>query len=116
MVIIIRPNCLKVGKAINLFKSNSKFAPSPAINIGNPETNNKSTFNQYLKEGLKRINKYTPAVTKVEECTKAETGVGEAAVTGNQKEKGIRALLVIAAKTTKKEINSISTEPDRNFK
>ena len=35
---------------------------------------------------------------------------------GDQEEKGIWALLVIAAKTTRKEINSISTEPDINSK
>jgi len=46
IVIIIRPNCSKVDKAIILFKSNSKFAPRPAINIVNPETNNKTTFNR----------------------------------------------------------------------
>jgi len=43
---IIEQNCLKVDKAIILFKSNSKFAPRPAINMVNPETNNKITFNQ----------------------------------------------------------------------
>jgi hypothetical protein len=50
--IIIRPNCLKVDKTIILFKSNSKFAPRPAINIVNPEINNKIMFNQYPKAGL----------------------------------------------------------------
>jgi hypothetical protein len=35
------------------------------------------------------MNKYTPTVTKVEECTKAETGVGAAIAAGNQEEKGI---------------------------
>jgi hypothetical protein len=33
---------------------------------------------------------------------------------GNHEEKGIWALLVIAAKTIRKEINSISKEPDIN--
>jgi len=33
----------------------------------------------------------------VEECTKAETGVGAAMAAGNQAENGIWALLVIAA-------------------
>jgi len=46
IVIIIRPNCLKLGKAIILLKSNSKFAPSPAINIVKPEISNKIIFNQ----------------------------------------------------------------------
>jgi hypothetical protein len=49
---------------------------------------------------LKRIKRYTPAVTKVEECTRADTGVGAAIAAGNQAENGIWALLVIAAKTT----------------
>ena len=46
IVKIIRPNCLKVDITITLFKSNSGFAPSPAINIVNPETSSKITFNQ----------------------------------------------------------------------
>jgi len=45
IVITIRPNCLEVDKAIILPKSNSKLAPSPAINIVSPETNNKIIFN-----------------------------------------------------------------------
>lgn len=44
-----------------------------------------------------RIRRYTPAVTRVEEWTKAETGVGAAIAAGSQAEKGICALLVIAA-------------------
>lgn len=48
--------------------------------------------------------KKTPAVTKVEECTKDETGVGAAIAAGNQAEKGIWALLVKALKITKKTI------------
>jgi len=47
--------------------------------------------------GLNRIIKYTPAVTRVDECTKADTGVGAAMAAGSQAEKGIWALLVIAA-------------------
>jgi len=35
-------------------------------------------------------------VTRVEECTKEETGVGAAIAAGNQAEKGICALLVQA--------------------
>lgn len=46
-----------------------------------------------------RINKYTPAVTKVEEWTKDETGVGAAIAAGNHAEKGTWALLVKVAKT-----------------
>jgi hypothetical protein len=48
IVIIIRPNCLKVDKAIILFKSHSKLAPRPAINIVNPETNNKKLLVSFV--------------------------------------------------------------------
>ena len=37
-----------------------KVCPIPAINVANPEIKSKITFNQQLKEGLKRINKQTP--------------------------------------------------------
>ena len=46
IVVIIGSNCLKVDKAIILFKSNSKFAPRSGLNIVNPETNNKIAFIQ----------------------------------------------------------------------
>jgi hypothetical protein len=39
----------------------------------------------------------TPAVTRVDECTKALTGVGAAMAAGSQLENGICALFVIAA-------------------
>jgi hypothetical protein len=55
--IILNPNCLKMDKAIILFKSYSKLAPRPSINIVKPEINKKNIFNQYPKEGLNRINK-----------------------------------------------------------
>lgn len=41
--------------------------------------------------------KNTPAVTSVDEWTKADTGVGAAIAAGNQLENGICALFVIAA-------------------
>ena len=44
------------------------------------------------------MNIYTPAVTRVEEWTSEETGVGAIIAAGNQEEKGIWALLVIPAK------------------
>lgn len=44
-----------------------------------------------------RIRRYTPAVTKVDEWTRADTGVGAAMAAGSQAEKGIWALLVMAA-------------------
>lgn len=39
----------------------------------------------------------TPAVTRVDECTNADTGVGAAIAAGSHLENGICALLVIAA-------------------
>jgi len=47
------------------------------------------------------MERNTPAVTKVEECTKALTGVGAAIAAGNQALKGTWALFVIAAITIK---------------
>lgn len=38
---------------------------------------------------LNRSKTYTPAVTKVEECTNEDTGVGAAMAAGNQALKGI---------------------------
>ena len=89
--IIITPNWDKVDKATIFLMSNSTQALAPAISIVIlPITNIHSIENK-----LNRSNKYTPAVTKVEEWTKALTGVGAAIAEGNQDEKGICALLVM---------------------
>ena len=45
-VLIIKPNCLSVDKAIIFLRSYSKFASNPAINIVKPEINNKNLFNE----------------------------------------------------------------------
>ena len=39
--------------------------------------------------GENRIIRYTPAVTRVDECTRADTGVGAAIAAGSQAENGI---------------------------
>ena len=52
---------------------------------------------------LKRIKRKTPAVTKVEEWTKEETGVGAAIAAGSQEENGICALFVIHPNIKKKQ-------------
>merc|ERR1711944_15472 len=87
-IIIITPNCLKVDKAI-IF-SISIIAVIPAITIVNMPIKNKY-FLKFISIIIIfiRINKYTPAVTKVEEWTKAETGVGAAIAAGNHAENGI---------------------------
>jgi hypothetical protein len=41
--------------------------------------------------------RYTPAVTRVLECTKDDTGVGAAIAAGSQEEKGYCALFVTEA-------------------
>lgn len=47
-ITIIIPNCLKVEGAIIFFRSNSKFAHAPAINIVSREINNKIKTYFYL--------------------------------------------------------------------
>lgn len=96
---IINPNCLKVDIAITFLKSISVHATNP---------DNKQVINEiFIKKkdslikfmGKKNRNiKYTPAVTKVDEWTKDETGVGAAIAAGNHAENGICALLVMAVK------------------
>ena len=68
----------------------SKNALTLAINIvKEPKiTKNKLIFININKFSYRKI-KYTPAVTKVEECTKADTGVGAAIAAGNHALKGI---------------------------
>lgn len=59
-----------------------------------------------------------PAVTRVDECTKADTGVGAAIAAGSQALKGSCALLVLAAtkinKTTR--LFGLNIEADSNGK
>ena len=98
-VIIITPNCLNVDRAMIFFMSISFIADTPAIIIVKAPT--KQSHQLDLKshsKRLKRISKNTPAVTRVDEWTKADTGVGAAIAAGNQEEKGIWALLVQADK------------------
>lgn len=56
---------------------------------------------------LKRINKKTPAVTKVEECTKEDTGVGAAIAAGSQEENGNCALFVMKVTTIEQDNNNV---------
>ena len=76
--------------------SNSYRATRPAINIVSVPINKR--YPNILKEEIivpKRIRRYTPAVTRVDEWTRADTGVGAAIAAGSQAEKGIWALFVI---------------------
>lgn len=95
IVVIINPSCLRVDKAIIFLKSNSKFAVKPDIIIVNLPVIINNWFNKLFENRwLNRIIKYTPAVTRVEEWTRADTGVGAAMAAGSQAENGIWALLV----------------------
>lgn len=101
-VVIMTPNWLKVDKATIFFISISIRAAIPAITIVNVPTKYRYLENGEFKIiSLNRTIKYTPAVTKVEECTSEDTGVGAAMAAGSQAEKGICALLVQAAKINK---------------
>ena len=94
----ITPNWLRVERATIFFKSDSKNALSLAIVIVIlPNTPSTTIGNCKDSKGTIRRSKYTPAVTKVDECTNAETGVGAAIAAGSQALKGTCALLVDAA-------------------
>lgn len=78
--------------------------------VSTPIINKKNFMCLSCSIGKNRISKNTPAVTSVDEWTKAETGVGAAIAAGSHEEKGICALLVIAATTTKTIITEASHE------
>ena len=91
----ISPSWLKVDRAITFFRSVSKLATHPAaIMVITPAISNIGRRSVCLINGKNRITRKTPAVTKVDEWTKAETGVGAAMAAGSQAEKGSWALLV----------------------
>lgn len=85
-----------MDKAIIFLKSHSTAAASLDIVIVRIEDNIKMLENQENEDmnGWKRIRRNTPAVTNVEEWTRAETGVGAAIAAGSHLEKGIWALFV----------------------
>lgn len=96
---IITPSCLKVESAMIFLRSHSVIADKPAINIVMEAVINRAGWNHEKDEanGKNRIRRKTPAVTRVDEWTRADTGVGAAIAAGSHLEKGIWALLVIAA-------------------
>jgi len=79
-----------VERAMIFFISISNIAVNPAIIIVNVPININPVERTEVETNIFiRINKYTPAVTRVDEWTKAETGVGAAIAAGNHAEKGI---------------------------
>ena len=80
-----------------IFLASSSFAAAmaarKAVRLPNPPNHGFKVFMSLRK------SRYTPAVTKVEECTKEDTGVGAAIAAGSHLLKGSCALLVKHAKT-----------------
>lgn len=112
MLIIITPSCLKVDSAMIFFKSDSAIAAIPAIvNVATEQIKRHVVkYWDINKNGENRINRKTPAVTKVEEWTSADTGVGAAIAAGSHLENGSWALFVIAAIRTKIIIRPLKIE------
>src|SRR6218665_1948588 len=79
--------------------SHSVVALNPAIKVVSTAVNSSRDENHHEVDiKLKnRIKRKTPAVTRVDECTKADTGVGAAMAAGSHLENGTWGLLVIAA-------------------
>lgn len=102
-LVIISPKCLRVDKATTFFKSFSSKAINPAkIIVINPLTSIIILIEAIEEKNLEnRITKNTPAVTRVEECTNEEIGVGAAIAAGNQLLNGNWALLVNLPKIKK---------------
>lgn len=75
------------------------MAPRPAMVIVRAAIKRRTGLNHgaRLRRGKNRMATKTPAVTSVEEWTKADTGVGAAMAAGSHLENGICALFVMAA-------------------
>jgi len=100
----IRPRWERVDRATIFFKSTAQREPRLATTrVRRPS---KETSGEWSR--LRRMRSQRPAVTRVEECTRAETGVGADMAIGNQAEKGKRADLVIDVIKTKKIIVGVS--------
>lgn len=94
---IIMAICLKVDKAIIFLRSCSQLADNLAYVAVDLEINsNNIVVVGWLKENMRSIRN-TPAVTRVDEWTKAEIGVGAAIAIGSQAENGNCALFEHAA-------------------
>jgi len=103
MAININPNCLSVDRATTFFPSTSiKAAILAKIKVVAPTI--KRIQHRYILICLNRTNNQTPAVTKVELCTRALTGVGAAIAAGSHLVKGIWALLVKVTSTNVRKI------------
>lgn len=88
---IITPSCLNVEKATIFFRSVSCQADHPPTKQVLAPANKSKDLEHHTSPELDliRIIRNTPAVTNVEECTKALTGVGAAIAAGSQDLNGI---------------------------
>lgn len=83
----INPNCLKVESATTFLESDSKRAANLAINnVTIPREDQIKGLHELITPN--RIVNQTPAVTNVDLCTKALTGVGAAIAAGSHLMKG----------------------------
>ena len=94
---IISPNWDNVDRATIFFPSFSSRALILAIIIVTPPRTDRKLVLSLLSHGDIRIKIYTPAVTRVEEWTNADTGVGAAMAAGSHELNGNCALFVHAA-------------------
>lgn len=110
---IIIAICLNVDKAMIFFISCSQFADILEYRVVALEIiiSNNIILGWILF--IIRININTPAVTKVDECTSAEIGVGAAIAIGNHAENGNWALLEHAA--INRKINAIRENSSFNW-
>lgn len=86
--------CLNVDKAMIFFISCSQLADSPAYKAVIDEITMRISIVEGWVLVIIRIIRKIPAVTKVDECTRAEMGVGADIAIGNQAENGNCALFV----------------------
>lgn len=99
----MKPRWLNVDKATIFFKSDSINADSPAYR----EVNRLVTSIKYANEEEDKIDVFwiirkSPAVTRVDEWTNDEIGVGAAIAAGSQGENGNNADFVDKAMKSKK--------------
>lgn len=96
---IIVPSWLNVERAIIFFISHSAIAARPATQDVIAAANRRIDWREETvsKVGKNRMRIKTPAVTRVDEWTRAETGVGAAIAAGSHLIKGNCALFVMAA-------------------
>jgi hypothetical protein len=84
----INPSWLNVDRAITFFKSISLRAIMPAYSLVRSPRRKRASLIEGPMEVLNRKVRNTPAVTRVDECTNAETGVGADMAAGSHEEKG----------------------------